>query len=98
MKEINFEVYTKNPITGECGWDIKFVSVIAEDKEKAREVLKTWSLFDVVILHNYSVELPDTLFESGNYLLSNGLSVNEGEIFDTDCYVNPNQQYILIVK
>lgn len=49
-----YEVYTKNPETGENGWDIKFVEVVATEPQQAKNFLKAWPLFDVIILKNYS--------------------------------------------
>lgn len=60
MKEVNFETYTKNPETGESGWDIYFVSVIADSKVEAKEILKEWDLFDEIILFNYCSDLPNS--------------------------------------
>lgn len=54
-KKFGFEVYTLNPETKDTGWDIKFVDVIAETKAEAKEILKTWDLFDCIILFNYEV-------------------------------------------
>ena len=53
MLEFNFEIYTCNPETFETGWDIKFVSVFAEDKADAKEKLKDFPLFDCIILFNF---------------------------------------------
>lgn len=58
INEFNFEVYTKHPKTGETGWDLKFVSVIADTKEEAKEYLKQWPLFDCIITHDYTVRVP----------------------------------------
>ena len=64
----NFEVYMKHPVTGEEGWEIKFVSVLAETKDAAKDILKTVSDFDCVILFNRSYR-PDAhdsiMIESG---------------------------------
>jgi hypothetical protein len=59
MKAFNYEIYTKNPITGEGGWDIRFVSVFAEDRTKAKEVLRSVPNFDIVILFNFETDLDD---------------------------------------
>jgi hypothetical protein len=56
--EFNFEVYTKNPKTGQCGWDIKFVSVIADTKEEAKQYLNQWNIYDKVISFNFGIEIP----------------------------------------
>lgn len=56
-KIYNFEIYTCNPITKEEGWDIKFVTVVADSKMEAREKLKDVPNFDVVILFDYSMEV-----------------------------------------
>lgn len=53
----NFEIYTCNPKNPkEGGWDIMSVSVKAETKVEAREKLKNFPLFDVVILFNFQHE------------------------------------------
>ena len=43
------EYYTKNPVTGEGGWDIRFAWVYAKTNQEAREKVKTVPLFDEVI-------------------------------------------------
>lgn len=60
MKAYNFEIYTSNPETGEEGWDIKLVSVFAEDGQEARLSLK-WNVpnFESIILFNRSTELSE---------------------------------------
>lgn len=45
-----YETYTCNPVTGDGGWDIKYVAVVAENKEQARELVKTFPHFDCIIL------------------------------------------------
>lgn len=71
--EFNFEVYTKNPFTGEMGWDIKFVSVFANSKDDAKEYLKKWNLFDCIILHNFTTPSEST-FKVGSIVDSVGYS------------------------
>jgi hypothetical protein len=56
----NFEIYTSDPITGATGWEIKSVSVKAETKQQARENLKNFPLFDVVILFNFEHKEKET--------------------------------------
>jgi len=83
MKEINFEVYTKNSKTGEDGWDINFVSVIAESKAEAKLILSKWDLFDCIILFNYSVDLPEPKNGSDMYQVTDKMKVCKGWILDT---------------
>ncbi len=69
VKEFSFEVYVKNPETGEDGWDIQFVSVIAETAKKAIDILKLNPLFDTVITIDVvaylsSQDLDDTQYEA----------------------------------
>jgi hypothetical protein len=46
----SIEIYTKNPQTGEGGWDIEFVDVYANDRKQAKQILKEQhNLFDCVI-------------------------------------------------
>lgn len=49
----NFEVYTKHPITGAPGWDIKFISVFACNKKEAISLLSHMPCFDCIILYNH---------------------------------------------
>ena len=93
MREINFEIYTMNPQTGETGWDIKFVSVIAEDKEKALELLKKKPLFDVVILTEYNMEINLSDEQEGDekqYVLTDSQNqvrlAKEGDILSYERY------------
>jgi hypothetical protein len=69
MKAFSFEIYTKNPQTGEPGWDIKFVNVFTNDMQKAKSLLKTVPDFDCIILFNHSCELDNDdieAYEKGN--------------------------------
>ena len=50
----NFEIYTKNPTTGQTGWDIVNVSVKAENRQEAKISLNEYPNFDVIILFNFS--------------------------------------------
>lgn len=52
MKEYCFEIYTIDPNTGEGGWDIENVIVHAESPSKARDIIKTFPLYDCVITMN----------------------------------------------
>jgi hypothetical protein len=58
MKASRFEIYTKNELTGETGWDIKFRYVIGERKE-AMEELKNTPYFDCVILYDFTIDIDD---------------------------------------
>lgn len=97
MQEVNFEVYTKNPKTGELGWDIKFVSVVAKDKGEAKQMLAKWPLFDCIILFNYARPI-----EASNhdlFVLSESQKGCEGWLFDTHSYAKENfYQYITEIK
>ncbi len=55
-KYFNFEIYTSDPLTKTTGWEIKTVSVKAENKQEAKEKLKNFPNFDVIILFNFSHE------------------------------------------
>lgn len=59
VKAHNFEVYTCNEITGEGGWDIKFITVFAPSTKEARQLLQTMPHFDCVILHNFSIDMEE---------------------------------------
>jgi len=83
MRENNFEVYTKNPKTGEEGWEIEMVSVIAYSTYHARQILKKWNLFDEVILFNFSAPLAESN-EAGLYTLNETMKAVEGTILETD--------------
>lgn len=88
LQEFNYEVYTLNPDTGETGWDIKFVSVIAPDSKTAKSYLKQWPLFDCIILHNY-----ETPFSEEQYV-----EFKEGRIFDSGSYRNEENVYKLLFE
>jgi len=70
-KSFNFEAYFCNPVTLEGGWDIKMISVFAETKIQAKEILKKVPYFDCIILFNYEVPMNDAdvkVYENGtNY-------------------------------
>jgi hypothetical protein len=54
----NFEVYTRDPITGATGWDIKFPNIFAETMKEARQILMDeYPDFDVVILFNHNIPM-----------------------------------------
>jgi len=63
-KYFNFEVYTSDPITKTTGWEITTLSVKAESKQEAKEKLKDYPNFDVIILYNFFHEEE----ESSNFL------------------------------
>jgi hypothetical protein len=50
IKHYQFEIYTKNPTTGESGWEIKFRNVAADSFERAKEILRGSPHYDVTIL------------------------------------------------
>lgn len=76
MKAFSFEIYTKNPLTGETGWDIQFVNVFAEDMAAAKQQLKLIPDYDCIILFNHETELDefdiDRLAEGYNYRFTTG--------------------------
>lgn len=49
LEVFSFEIYTKNPKTGEGGWDIKFIRAFGETKDDAVAVLKAVPDFDCII-------------------------------------------------
>lgn len=51
MKQYKFECYFKNPLTGESGWDIKFICIFAIDKVVAKILLRKMENFDCIILY-----------------------------------------------
>lgn len=55
-KYYNFEIYTSDPVSGQSGWDIKMVSAKGNSYKEARERLKDFPHFDVVILYNHEHE------------------------------------------
>lgn len=72
MKAFNFEVYTKNQVTGEEGWDIKFPTIYAETKEEAKAFLKSdYPDFDCIILFNYGVDIEDGSIDMKHYAEGN---------------------------
>ncbi len=80
MKEYNFETYTLNPETGETGWDIVWVSVIANTREEAIQFLKTWDLFDCIITYTYGIDLIDDKFVEDTQ--KNKIEVRLGELWE----------------
>ena len=53
MKEFNFEIYVKNPITLESGWDIQIISVSASSYDDAVNKIKSYPNFDTIIGYWY---------------------------------------------
>ena len=49
----NYEIYTIDPVTRTTGWDILNLSVKAETRVLAKEKLKKFPNFDVIILFNH---------------------------------------------
>lgn len=70
-----FEVYMKNPITKEEGWNIDFPIVFAEDYNEAKEILKTIPDFDCIILFDHCRDINEYYMEfyanGANYILNN---------------------------
>ena len=52
IKEFCFEIYTNHPKTGEGGWDIENIVVHAETIKIARDIIKSYPLFDCIITTN----------------------------------------------
>jgi hypothetical protein len=92
INEYNFEVYTINPETKETGWDIKFVSVIAENKVQAKAILRDWPLFDCIILSNFCVPLP---YDGNLATLSDTRKAGKGWVLDTDAYRSGKYKEVL---
>lgn len=49
----NFEIYIYNNDMTISGWEIKMISVKADTKTQAKELLKKYPLFDCIILFNF---------------------------------------------
>jgi hypothetical protein len=49
-----FETYMLNSLTGETGWDIKYIGVKADKKSEAKLKIKSLPNFDEIILFNYT--------------------------------------------
>lgn len=56
----NYEIYTCHPITGITGWEIETISVKGRNKEEARELIKSYPNFDVIILFNFKHKEDET--------------------------------------
>jgi hypothetical protein len=56
----NYEIYTCDPITGTTGWEIQNISVRAETRKEARELIKNYPNFDVIILYNFEHKEAET--------------------------------------
>lgn len=61
MRYYNYEIYVKHPTEDIDGWDIEFVSVLANSRKDAREKLNGYPRFDCVISFNYSHEIKEIL-------------------------------------
>lgn len=89
LKEYIFEVYMKNPETGEGGWDIKFVLVVAQDITKAKQVLKNNPLFDIIITREVIGYLnSNDLSEKEREASINGIWGDDPNDIQTDGYIN----------
>jgi hypothetical protein len=51
-----YEIYTKNPITGQPGWDIQFITIIANSRKEAKELLRRHPNFDCIITVEFDAE------------------------------------------
>jgi len=49
MKKFCFEIYTKNPETGEEGWDIEHVIIYSDSLVNAKKIIETYPNFDCVV-------------------------------------------------
>jgi len=75
-RQYNWEIYTRNPDTGERGWDIKFRNVIATAKRRAYRLLDESELFDVAIIYNGSVPAPieeERIWDTSETALAQGI-------------------------
>ena len=59
MKKYLFEIYLKNPVTGERGWSIEHIFVYAENRDGAKKVLNSLPDFDCIIdsLGAYDIDM-----------------------------------------
>jgi len=98
MKEINFEVYTRNPEDLSVGgWDIKHVSVIAESDKQAKELLAMCQWFDCVILKNFGMDLKEV--GDGLYVLNDKTRGQHGWVYERVGHGMPgNPKYELLEK
>ena len=71
-----YEIYTKDPLTGQGGWYIKFVNVFAATKKEANALLREFPLFDCVI--DFIDEKPMSALDIRAY--ANGANCREVEI------------------
>jgi hypothetical protein len=55
-----YEIYVCNQVTGQTGWDIKFIGVKADTRKEAREKLNKFPHFDCVILWDFESEYEET--------------------------------------
>lgn len=95
MKEFNFEIYTCNEETGETGWEIHFVSVIAENKKDALTELQNYPNFDCVILLNYETEFTShkDIIEKEKY----HLTIEENKFYRTNVFpIDANYEDIVL--
>jgi len=75
-RQYNWEIYTRNPDTGERGWDIKFRNVTATSKRRAYRLLDESELFDVAIIYNGSVPAPieeERIWDTSETALAQGI-------------------------
>lgn len=56
VKIYEFEVYTKNKETMECGWEIAFPLIEAESRSEALKKLNSFPFFDCIICSNFEIE------------------------------------------
>lgn len=78
-----YEIYTKDPITGQGGWYIKFYNVFAETKKEANALLNSIPLFDCVI--DFLDEKPMSSLDVKSY--ADGADFRELEISASGGYL-----------
>lgn len=97
----NFEVYLKEPITHEEGWEIGHINVYAETLKQAREKLKSVPDFDCVILFNFEIPLNygkgfsiNTEDDLANYAHGNNYRFTSigGETIIPQCYMDDDKE------
>ncbi len=49
LEVFDFEIYTKDPISGVEGWDIKYIRAFGSDLNAAKKVLQSVPHFDCII-------------------------------------------------
>ena len=77
MKRYKFECYFRNPATGEGGWSIHMIVIIANDRQAAVSRLQSIPCFDCIITSLYCGDIDRSDMTAEEYTAMQGYVIDD---------------------